>query len=138
MPLSPRDPANLWDMLEASKRIQLFLKDQTFEDFLSNDMLRAAVERNLEIIGEAGRRLSEELRQEYPEIPWRKIIALRNVLIHEYDDIDLGENWKVASFHVPKLIDQIKDTAMASRGRIIRLVNNIEDEAVEGCLSVNM
>jgi uncharacterized protein with HEPN domain len=108
MPLSKRDPANLWDMLEAAKRIQLFLKDQTFEDFLRNEMLRAAVERNLEIIGEAARRLSEELRQEHPGIPWRRIIALRNVLIHEYDDIDFKEIWEVASFHVPKLINQVK------------------------------
>jgi uncharacterized protein with HEPN domain len=71
-------------------------------------MLRAAVERNLEIIGEAARRLSEELRQEHSEIPWRRIIALRNVLIHEYDDIDLKEIWEVASFHVPRLIDQVR------------------------------
>jgi uncharacterized protein with HEPN domain len=88
MPLSRRVPANLWDMLEAAGRIQDFLKDKTFEDVLRDDMLRAAVERNIEIIGEAARRISDELKQEHPEIPWHKIIAQRNVLIHEYDDID--------------------------------------------------
>lgn len=108
MPLSKRDPANLWDILEAAEKVQHFLKNKTFEDFLEDDMLRAAVERNLEIIGEAARRLSEDLKQEHPEIPWRKIIALRNVLIHEYDDIDYKEIWEVASFHVPRLIDQIR------------------------------
>lgn len=108
MPLSRRDPANLWDMLEAAEKVQDFLKQKTFEDFMQDDMLRAAVERNLEIIGEAARRISEELKQEHPGIPWRKIIAQRNVLIHEYDDIDYKEIWKVASFHVPRLIDQIR------------------------------
>ena len=65
-------------------------------------MLRAAVERNIEIIGEAARRISEELKQEHPEIPWRKIIAQRNVLIHEYDDIDYKQIWEVATFHLAR------------------------------------
>jgi uncharacterized protein with HEPN domain len=108
MPLSWRDPANLWDMLEAAEKVLRFLKNKTFEDFLRDDMLRAAVERNLEIIGEAARRTSEELKQEHPEIPWRQIIAQRNVLIHEYDDIDYKEIWEVATLHLPWLIDQIK------------------------------
>jgi uncharacterized protein with HEPN domain len=108
MLLSKRDPANLWDMLEASAIIQSFLKNQTFQGFLADDMLRAAVERNLGIIGEAARRISEEFEQEHPEIPWRKIIAQRNVLIHEYDDIDYKEIWEVISFHMPRLIDQIR------------------------------
>ena len=108
MPLSWRDPANLWDMLEAAERVQRFLENKTFEDFMLDDLLRAAVERNLEIVGEAARRVSEELKREHPEIPWRKIIAQRNVLIHEYDDIDYKEIWQVASFHLPRLLDQIK------------------------------
>jgi uncharacterized protein with HEPN domain len=108
MPLSKRDPANLLDMLEASEKVQRFLQNKTFADFLGDDMLRAAVERNIEIIGEAARRISDDLKQEHPEIPWRKIIAQRNVLIHEYDDIDFKEIWEVASFHLPRLIDQIR------------------------------
>jgi uncharacterized protein with HEPN domain len=108
MPVSKRDPANLWDMLKAAEKIQSFLENQTLEIFLENDMLRAAVERNLGIIGEAARRISEELKQEHPEIPWRQIIAQRNVLIHEYDEIDYTEIWKVATFHLPRLIEQIR------------------------------
>jgi uncharacterized protein with HEPN domain len=108
MPLSKRDPANLFDMLEASAKVQSFLKNKTLEDFLKDDMLQAAVERNIGIIGEAARRISEELKQEHPEIPWRKIIAQRNVLIHEYDDIDYKQIWEVATFHLARLIDQIR------------------------------
>ena len=72
MPLSKRDPANLFDMLEAAEKVQKFLKNKTLDDFLGDDLLRAAVERNLGIIGEAARRISEELKQEHPEIPWRE------------------------------------------------------------------
>ena len=68
MPLSWRDPANLFDILEAAEKVQRFLKNKTFEDFLRDDMLRAAVERNLEIVGEAARRVSEEVKQEHPGI----------------------------------------------------------------------
>lgn len=108
MPLSKRDPANLLDMLEASKKVQHYLKNKTFEDFLRDEMMQDAVERNIGIIGEAARRISEELKQEHPEIPWRKIIAQRNVLIHEYDDIDYKEIWVVATLHLSRLIDQIR------------------------------
>jgi len=108
MLLSWRDPANLWDMLQAAERIQEFLKNRTFDNFMTDNMLRAAVERNLEIVGEAARRLSEEFKQEHPEIPWRQIIAQRNVLIHEYNDIDYKEIWQVVSFHLPRLIEQIR------------------------------
>lgn len=108
MPLSRRDPANLWDMLEAAEKVQEFLEGKTFEDFIQEDMRRAAVERNLEIIGEAARRISEELKQEHPEIPWQGIISQRNVLIHEYGDIDYVKIWKVVSIDVPRLIEQIR------------------------------
>ena len=108
MPLSWRDPANLWDMLQAAERIQEFLKNRTFDNFMTDDMLQAAVERNLEIVGEAARRISEEFKQEHAEIPWRQIIAQHNVLNHEYNDIDYKEIWQVVSFHLPRLIDQIR------------------------------
>lgn len=108
MPLSKRDPAYLFDMLEASEKIQLYLKHKTVEDFLRDEMLQDAVARNLGIIGEAARRISEDLKQEHPEIPWRQIIAQRNVLIHEYDDLDYKEIWNVATFHLPRLIEQIR------------------------------
>jgi uncharacterized protein with HEPN domain len=108
MPLNWKDPANLWDMLTAGEMIQRFLDNKTFEDFLQDDMLRAAVERNLGIIGEAARRLSEEFKQEHPEIPWARIIAQRNILIHEYNDIDYRKIWEVISFHLPRLIDRIR------------------------------
>ena len=69
MPLSKRDPANLFDMLEAAEKVKKFLKNKTLDDFLGDDLLRAAVERNLGIIGEAARRISEELNRSIPKSP---------------------------------------------------------------------
>jgi uncharacterized protein with HEPN domain len=108
MQLNRRDPAYLLDMLEASEKVQQYLKNKTFEDYLRDEMLQDAVERNLGIIGEAARRISDDLKQEHPEIPWRKIIAQRHVLVHEYNDIEIEEIWEVATFHLPRLIDQIR------------------------------
>ncbi len=108
MPPDQRDPAYFWDMLEASEKIQNYLGNKTFEDFCRDEMLQDAVMRNLGIIGEAARRISEDFKQEHPEIPWRKIIAQRNVLIHEYEDVEINEIWKVVTYHLPRLINQIR------------------------------
>lgn len=103
-----RNAAYLFDMLEAAQKIQRYIAGKNFSDFIREELLRDAVERNIEIIGEAARRLTDSLKQEHPEIPWSKIIAQRNVLIHEYNDIDLEEIWEVASSHIPRLINLIK------------------------------
>jgi uncharacterized protein with HEPN domain len=62
----------------------------------------------LEIIGEACRRISDQFKQDHAEIPWRQIIAQRNVLVHEYDNIQDEEIWDVVTFHIPKLILKIR------------------------------
>ncbi|MBW2307944.1 MAG: DUF86 domain-containing protein [Deltaproteobacteria bacterium] len=67
-------------------------------------MLRDAVERHLEIIGEAAGKVSKEFRGAHSGIPWQKIIAQRNVLIHEYGEIEHDLIWRVAAFHIPELI----------------------------------
>jgi len=78
------DMARLWDMLDAAQAAVQFTCERQFDDFLEDRMVRNAVERNLEIIGEAAKCVSPALRDAHPEIPWRAIIALRNVLAHEY------------------------------------------------------
>ena len=67
-----------------------------------------AVIRRLEIIGEAARRISDETRADYPNIPWREIIGMRNIVIHEYDDIDLDTVFKTAKKDLPSLIVSIE------------------------------
>jgi uncharacterized protein with HEPN domain len=108
MPLEERDKAYLWDMLDASQAIEEFVRGKKYEEYLSNRMLRSAVERNIEIIGEAARRTSESTRQAHPEIPWRSIVGQRNVLAHEYDEMLHEAIWAIAIRRVPELIVWLK------------------------------
>ncbi len=103
-----KDAAYLWDMLDAARAIQKFVVSRSFEDYGSDRMLRGAVERHLEIIGEAANRVSRGFRSAHPEIPWLRIIAQRNVLTHEYGEIDDALIWRVATARIPELISQLE------------------------------
>lgn len=102
------DLAFLWDMQDAAKAIEQFIKERTFHDYLNNRMLRGAVERHLEIIGEAANRVSRVFQENHPEIPWRRIIGQRHVLAHEYGELKQELIWKVATYHIPELIRQLE------------------------------
>jgi uncharacterized protein with HEPN domain len=104
MPASERDAAYLLDMVEAAEEVRTYVQGKTLADYEAEPMLRAAVERKIEIIGEAARRVSEKLKREHPEIPWRQIIAQRNVIAHEYDVIRNAELWEAATVHIPRLV----------------------------------
>ena len=108
MPPEPRDAAYLWDMLDAALAIQEFAGCASFEKYAANKMMRSAVERQLGILGEAARRVSETLKTKSPDIPWRQIVGLRNVLAHEYGDIRDERVWQIVSDNLPGLIDRLK------------------------------
>jgi len=103
-----RDPAYLWDMLEAARSIVEFMSGISYEAFVENTMRRLAVERQLTVIGEAGRRVSLALRDSHPEIPWRDIIALRNLISHEYDRIDQRRIYVIATEGIPELVARLE------------------------------
>jgi uncharacterized protein with HEPN domain len=103
------DMARLWDMLDAAKAATEFAKGRRFEDFMTDRMLRNAVERNLEIIGEAARCVSQAFRDNIPAIPWRAIIALRNVIAHEYGEIRYERLWSLCAEQLAVLIRQLED-----------------------------
>ena len=94
-------------MLDAARAIQKFVASHSFEDYKSDRMLRGAVERHIEIIGEAANRVSRGFRAAHPEIPWQRIIAQRNVLAHEYGEIDDSLVWRVATARIPELISNL-------------------------------
>jgi uncharacterized protein with HEPN domain len=104
MPPESRDPAYLWDMLAAARAIRQFTEGVSFEEYGRNLLLQSAVERQLEILGEAARRTSPNFKNVHPEIPWRQIVGLRNVLAHEYGDIQHHRLWQVATQSIPSLI----------------------------------
>jgi uncharacterized protein with HEPN domain len=99
-----RDLAHLWDMRAAAQRTVEFVGESTYEEYSQNAMMQSAVERQLEIVGEAARRVSEKLSAGHSEIPWRDIIAQRNVLTHEYGEVVPERVWDVVKHHVPPLI----------------------------------
>lgn len=98
-----RDVAHLRDMLDACGRIARFVRGKTLDEYRRDDLLRSAVERQIEIIGEAARRVSDDFRGAHPEIAWRPIIAQRHILAHEYGEIEDDLIWRVATIHVPAL-----------------------------------
>lgn len=71
--------------------------------FFNDTMVQDGVIRNLEVIGEAVKNLPPELKRRHPEIPWRSITALRNVLIHEYFGVDIEIVWRVVQRRIPTL-----------------------------------
>ena len=91
------DHARLLHISEAIDYVQDFLKNKSKDDFLSDTMLRFAVERQLEIIGEAANHLSDDLKENFNEIEWRKIVSFRNFLVHEYFGIDIELVWDIAT-----------------------------------------
>jgi len=106
-----RDAAHLWDMFDAARTVVEFVGERTREEFLKADreaeVLRLAVERKLEVLGEAARRVSEQLRDNHPEIPWKDIVGLRNVISHQYDKVNYAAVYSIVRERIPELIVSI-------------------------------
>ncbi|MCD6384659.1 DUF86 domain-containing protein [Candidatus Sumerlaeota bacterium] len=90
------------DVLDAMEKIERYIKGLSYETFTKSEMIVDAVIRNLEIIGEASRNLPENVRRKYPDIPWKRIIGLRNIVIHEYFGIDLSIIWEIITRNLPE------------------------------------
>ena len=86
------------------------------KDALAHDLvLRYAVERNFEIIGEATKRLPDSLREQHPDIPWREMAGMRDMIIHQYDEIDIDEVWTAIEKNLPRvlaLIDKLAEESL--------------------------
>ena len=107
--MSKRNPSLLLeDILQAVEKIDLYTEGMSQEAFMKDSRTIDAVVRNLEIIGEAASRIPEEFRTRYPDIPWRRIVGLRNRIVHEYFGVDLDIVWSVLTVDLPPLGTQIK------------------------------
>lgn len=91
--------AHIVECIEKIERFTAGGKDR----FLEDDMVHDAVIRNLEIIGEAAKRIDESYRLSHPEIPWRALAGLRDVLIHQYEGVDLVRVWTIVEKDLPPL-----------------------------------
>ena len=105
MQLNERDKSYIYDMLTYSNEIIDIIKDENHASCLSNRVKRLAVERLIEIIGEAANHISEEVINKNDDIPWSKIIGLRNKIVHDYGEILPDRIWPIASKSIPELIN---------------------------------
>jgi len=107
--MQPDSQKLLWDALQAADRVARFLEGRNFENYCLDEQLRSAVERQLEIVGEALARLRKgdpETAATLPELP--RIVAFRNILVHGYATVDDLLVWGVIEVHLPGLRSQLQ------------------------------
>ena len=102
-----RDEGRLEHILEAIEKALEFTENVNFDEFKTNVMCRYAVVKCIEIVGEASYKLTNEFRGKHPEIEWRKIIAMRHILVHDYYQTEDTIIWNVVKDYLPLLKEQI-------------------------------
>ena len=104
------------DMVDAMQNIEEYTEGLDFKGLKDNKLIRDAVIRNLEVIGEAVKNIPKEIRDKHPEIKWREIAGLRDRLIHRYFEVDLEIVWDIIKNKLPELKNKISAIFQA-RGR---------------------
>ena len=100
--------AYLLHILDSIGLIEKYVEGLSFEEFAGDQKTIDAVIRNLEIIGEASSKLPRDFREKYPDVPWRSIIGLRNILIHNYMGVDVEAVWGNIKKDIPLLKEHIR------------------------------
>ncbi len=108
MSQSKTDLARIQSVLEATYEIESYLRDASHEDFLNNSMMRIATVKQLEIIGLITEQISDNLKDDYPQLHWEAIEKLHKILIHEYLGINFELVWITASKEIPLLKKQFE------------------------------
>lgn len=102
------DLARVRHMYDSAKAIQSFLAGKSRED-LNDRLLFSGIIRELEILGEAAASISSKTKEEHSELPWKRMIGMRNRLIHAYFDVDQDVVWKTATESIPAIVEQLEN-----------------------------
>lgn len=108
--MSDRSPMlYLSEMVASMEKIERYMTGVSYEDFLKQEQLLDAIERNIEKIGEAASAVPDEIRIHHPEVPWKTIVGLRNKVIHHYFGVDYEVIYQIATKNIPETKDKIAE-----------------------------
>ena len=99
---------HLRDGLEAMQKAQEFVEGMDYNRFVQDDKTSFAVVRALEITGEAAKHVQDDVRARFPDVPWRDMAGMRNVLIHDYFGVDLEVVWRTVTMRIPEVIPAVR------------------------------
>ncbi len=105
----------LEDMIQSMERIGEYIDGLDVQKFKQNHLVIDAVVRNFEIIGEASKNVPKDIREKYPEIPWRQMYGLRNLIAHEYFGVDYEMIWEIATKNIPQNYKDLLNIVDAER-----------------------
>jgi uncharacterized protein with HEPN domain len=97
------------DILECFAKIQRYTAGMSISDFEKNEMAIDAVLRNISIIGEATRYIPDDIQTRYPAVPWSLMRGMRNLVVHQYENVDLDLTWDTITRQIPPLIRVLND-----------------------------
>ncbi|MDI6841050.1 MAG: DUF86 domain-containing protein [bacterium] len=95
-------------ILDAIHRIEEYIGDVKYKNFVNNKLIQAGIIREIEIIGEATKRLMPRFKEKYPDIPWKKMAGMRDKLIHNYFGVDIDAVWDTVKKDIPALKNRLK------------------------------
>ena len=107
MPIDDKTKGYLWDIRNAAREIHGFMHGVKFHQFEKNKMLRYAVERQLHVVGEAAPHISPQFRKKHPEVNWKRLVELRNVIAHEYGETLMNRIWTASTDGLTELIETL-------------------------------
>jgi len=103
------DSVYLRHIFDAISRIEEYSQNIDYKDFMNNHLIQDGVIRQIEVMGEATKRLSSEIRESHSEIPWKDIAGMRDKLIHDYLGVDLDAVWETVQNDIPALKNRLRD-----------------------------
>jgi len=102
-----RDDTYLVDSLESAKIALDYVAGKSWDDFYDDMQCQDAVLRRVEIIGETAKHISPQTQKKYPQIPWRELRVLRNLVTHKYDAVDINQVWDTTQKRLPSLVNEL-------------------------------